>query len=189
MPRYLNHINSNIFYEDQENELNLINSEDKIKLNASQGFLENINSFDIGNIKSGFLVVKKTLIEKFLNDSNFKLILKIKSPIGTSIIRTVNNNGFTYYVHTSENDRVTITTPFSKNFSIKQNNKKIAFSNSIKPTSGFIQFNSNIKGISKIDFNYKNHRFSNISFPLINFLLSLSTILLIIFLLKKIYLF
>ena len=129
-------------------------------------------------------MLQKSLIND-LNSSNSKLSLIIKSPIGTSIIRSVDHNNFTYFINTNKNDKVIISTPFSKNFSIKQNNKLISFkkSNRIKP--GLVEFNSNFDGISKIQFNYKKHKLSNISFPLINSLLTLISFGTIFFIVKN----
>lgn len=184
LPEYISHIHSNIFYGDKEVELKYKIGNNIIKLKPVQGYLDNGKSFDIGNIKSNYLVLQKSLIND-LNSSNSKLSLIIKSPIGTSIIRSVDHNNFTYFINTNKNDKVIISTPFSKNFSIKQNNKLISFkkSNRIKP--GLVEFNSNVDGISKIQFNYKKHKLSNISFPLINSLLTLISFGTIFFIVKN----
>lgn len=179
LPNYLNHLSSNIFLNDKEIELYLIKENQTTKLIPSQGFLEEKFSYDIGNIKSNYLVIKKELLEN--NDKkislNFRLI--IKAPKSTSIIRKISPSSYTYFINSSKDDLITIANPFSKEASIYQNNKIINIKKSKYPIEGIIELKSNYSGISKIDISYKNHKFSNYSYLYINIILTFLTIFII----------
>ena len=180
LPRFIDHIATNIFLDKKEVKLYILNDQKKLFFDTSQGYLETDFSYDIGNIKKNHIVFKQSIIDYFKANSANNLILEINSPNGVSIIREVDANKYTYYLNSNFNDRFLITTPYSKQLNIKQNMVDIDFYKSNSPVKGLVEFNSKFNGITKLDISYKNHKNSNKSFLLINSLITLITLLMII---------
>ena len=184
LPSYLAHISTNLFINDREI---LLESEDKsLRFVQDQGKLINRNSFDIGNIKSGYLVLNSDFIFDILVKNKTSLNLRIKSGDNVSLIREVNLSNFKYFINSYIGEKILIATPYAKNLEIRQNSKKLPFKSTFKPINGLVQIESIKDGISKIEISYGKKPFSKFQFIFVNIIISILSFSKIFKILKKI---
>ena len=164
------HLNTTIFTNSSQ--INLKNQYGKL-MSPVQGYLVDDNSFDIGNIKVGYLTLSRNFINNFLKEKSSSMTLKINSAPNVSLIRYTNQNEYIYFVNTNKSNNILITTPYSNTLSIFQNDNRIRFKETLKPIKGLVEFNSNNNGISKIRISYKNHKLSSFSFIMVNILITI----------------
>ncbi len=176
LPKYLKHISSNLFLKNKE--VSLYSKELKKMLNPSQGYLMDVYSFDIGNIKKEYLVLKRKFVQRKLTDLGSILILSINSPNGVSILRDVSNSQFNYLINTKKGELVTISSPISGNLKLKQNTQNLNIKKN-KNIPNFINFESMYDGISRISISYKNHFASGYSFIIVNTLITILTLIIV----------
>ena len=170
LPEYFSHLNTTIFTNSSQ--INLKNQYGKL-MSPVQGYLVDDNSFDIGNIKVGYLTLSKNLINDFLKENSSSIDLKINSAPNVSLIRYTNQNEYIYFINTNKSNNILITTPYSNTLSILQNDNRIKVKETVKPIKGLVEFNSINNGISKIKISYKNHKLSSFSFILINIFITI----------------